>query len=110
MLCLAYLQASTAPPGVLINQSVSILELLKVRHSAMQLLKNLQRQTPQLGIPRALQMSLEPPLSDAPVPTPDDKTHLLYTDFAEKSLAVRVEVGRCCEEAVGFDAAVEELA
>ena len=55
-------------------------------------------------------MSLKSPFCNTPVPTPDDKPHLFYTHFTEKSLTVRVNVCGGCEEIVCFYAAVKELA
>lgn len=55
-------------------------------------------------------MRLQLALRDAPLATPDHEPHLLYPYFAHHALAVRVQVGRCREVAVGLDASVEELA
>lgn len=76
----------------------------------MKLLQDLRREGPQLRILGAVQMRLEPPLGDAPFLPPHDEAHLLDADLAEQALAVDVEVRGRGEEAVGLDAAVEELA
>lgn len=75
----------------------------------MQLLQDLRREGPQLRVLGAVEVRLEPPLGDAPFLAPDDEAHLLDADLAEQPLAVDVEVRGRGEEAVGLDAAVEEL-